>query len=84
MTESFTVRSSMARMLKSYARLYYDKVFKGQLALYINKDGHFCVNSAEHITEFPADNHVNDLRAVIKKAHPTDFPSIGLEDVVSW
>ena len=49
------------------------------MAWYVNKDGHFCVNSPEHIMVFPADNHVNDVMAIINKSQPADFPSIGLE-----
>ena len=53
--------------------------FKEQLAWYINKAGHFCVNSPEHMMVFPADNHLNDVMAIINRAQPTDFPSIGPE-----
>ena len=52
--------------------------FEEQLAWYINKDGRFCANSPEHVMACPADNHVDDVRALINEAQPTDFPSIGL------
>ena len=37
--------------------------FEEQLAWYINKDGHFCVNSPEHMMVFPADDHVKDRKS---------------------
>ena len=56
--------------------------FDEQLSWYMSNDGHFCVKRPEHTRAFPTDNHRHDIRTVINKAQPTDFPSIGLEGAV--
>ncbi|KAL6406461.1 peptidase C14 [Ilyonectria robusta] len=49
--------------------------FNEQLSWYID-DGYSCVNMSEDTRRLSIHNQQNDVRAMIKKARPTDFPSI--------
>ncbi|KAH7124211.1 armadillo-type protein [Dactylonectria macrodidyma] len=48
--------------------------FNEQLSWYID-DGDSCINMSEDIRRLSIYNQQNDVRAMIKKAQPTDFPS---------